>query len=215
MVSTYDEFKRLLDEAGFMLFSGGGYLSLADVTAPEAWHAGGPLDPWGWKDRLAASRDGAYAHIFAGRSGFISRRWYPLFHAALCEDVEESYALGLAPRLALDMWRLFDERPTWGRHELRCALGGRFSGKAEFERALRRLERGMLITISGQVQPLSTGGLPVGWQAMEYARVDAYLGDWLSAEPEGRAARQIIRAHAFETWPQLTPAEFERCFFKT
>ena len=215
MIRTYEEFVSLLNEKGFMLFSGDGYLSLADVTAPEAWHTGGPLDPWGWKDRLAQARDGAYAHMFAGRGGFVSRKWYPLFYVAYWEDLDESYALGLAPRLALDMWRLFDERPVWGRHELRRALSGRFAKKAEFERALRLLERTMQITISGQVQPLSANGMPMGWQAMEYARVDMYLADWLSdAEPDAATARQIIRTHAFETWPSLSDAEFARCFFK-
>ena len=153
--------------------------------------------------------------MFAGRGGFVSRKWYPLFYAAYWEDLDESYALGLAPRLALDMWRLFDERPVWGRHELRRALSGRFAKKAEFERALRLLERTMQITISGQVQPLSANGMPMGWQAMEYARVDMYLADWLSdAEPDAATARQIIRTHAFETWPSLSDAEFARCFFQ-
>lgn len=73
----------------------------------------------------------------------------------------------------------------------------------------------MQLTISGQVQPLSPGGAPVGWQAMEYARVDAYLADWLSgAEPDAVTARQMIRTHAFETRPTLSEAEFARCFFK-
>ena len=34
MIRTYEEFVSLLNEKGFMLFSGDGYLSLADVTAP-------------------------------------------------------------------------------------------------------------------------------------------------------------------------------------
>ena len=213
-IRTYDEFVGVLNENGFMMFCGsGGYLSLRDVTEPSAWHTGGKADPWGWKDRLAERRDGAYAHMLGGNGGFISREWYPAAHAAWAVDIYERYAAGLVPRLAMEMWRLFEARPVWGRHELRRALIGRFERKNEFETALRYLERGMLITISGQVQPVSLSGRPMGWQAMEYARADVYLGDWLcGTEPDAASARQMIRERAYATSPAMTEAEYARCF---
>ena len=63
---------------------------------------------------------------------------------------------GLVPKLAMNMWELFEERPVWGRPDLRHALTGRYEKKSEFESALKYLERAMLTTISGQVQPVST-----------------------------------------------------------
>lgn len=215
MIRTYDEFAQELDRLGFMLFwSEKGYLSLGQLTDRAAWHTGiEDTDPWHWKDMMAERRDGAYAHILAGQGTFISREWYPVFNAAYSIDIEERYDMGLLPRLTMDMWRLFDERPVWGRHELRRALAGRFSKKSEFESALRTLEGGMLITISGQVQPLSLSGKPIGWQAMEYTRADVYLSDWLEgAEQDADDARQMIREHAFKNSPGMSEADFARCF---
>lgn len=214
MIRTYDEFHALLNESGFMLLGGAyGRLSLTCMTDPAAWHTGGELDPWGWKDRMAQSRDGAYAHMFGGQAGFVSRQWYSTFFAAYSADIEYEYAAGLVPGLSMDMWRLFCERPVWGRHELRRALAGRFERKSAFDSALRYLERGMLITVSGNVQPLSDSGRPIGWQAMEYTRADAYLGDWLTdAEQDGRCARQMICNRALELSPELNASELKRLF---
>lgn len=214
MIRTYDEFRALLNESGFMLLGGAhGRLSLNCVTDPTAWHTGNELDPWLWKDNMAQRRDGAYAHIFGGQAGFVSRQWYPLFCAAYMIDIEYEYSAGLVPQLSMDMWRLFNERATWGRHELRRALAGRFERKSAFDSALKHLERGMLITISGNVQPISDSGRPIGWQAMEYTRTDAYLGDWLpDTEQDRRHARQMICERALELSPELSASELKRLF---
>lgn len=58
MICTYDEFRALLNESGFMLLGGAhGRLSLNCVTDPTAWHTGNELDPWLWKDRRSAATE--------------------------------------------------------------------------------------------------------------------------------------------------------------
>lgn len=213
MIRTYDEFVDLLNEKGFLLLTGRDYLSVEQVTDIDNWYTDTPLDPWSWKDKLATRRDGAYSHMFAGQCGFISRGWFPMFYAAYSIDIYDEYDAELVPKLAMNMWELFEERPVWGRPDLRHALTGRYEKKSEFESALKYLERAMLTTISGQVQPVSMLGKPMGWPALEYSRTDTYLADWLEGgEQDAAKARQIIRARAEENFPALKKSACARYF---
>ena len=103
MIRTYDEFVDLLNEKGFLLLTGRDYLSVEQVTDIDNWYTDTPLDPWGWKDKLATRRDGAYSHMFAGQCGFISREWFPMFYAAYSIDIYDEYDAGLVPKLAMNM----------------------------------------------------------------------------------------------------------------
>jgi len=218
MVETYAAFRERLQALGFILFGGGRgeMLELGDITRPGSWHSGEPeTDPWDWKDRLAASRDGAYVRVLDGRATLMDRAWIPVFWAAFRQEwpLEERYEAGLADRMTLRMHGLFEQRPEWARHELTDALDIGAKQKAAFTRALVNLQREMAIVICGQTQRVAVNGMPMGWPSMAYMRTEAWaLPEWRAqAEALTRAeARSLIRARIRHISPQCPVRTLDR-----
>ena len=212
-VRTYEEFLGALNELGFLLFGGNstGMLKLSDITEPGAWFQGGADDPWGWRNRLCEEKDGVYARVLGGQTFLISWKWYPRFLAAYREidTLEERYEAGEIGGAVWRMYELFEEKQTLAKHE----LTKRFT-KAEVTKGLEALQREMYITISGEVQKLSVDFRPIGWQSMEYTRVEDWAGAALreSEELDGKKARKEIRIRAGEISPGAGKEALNRLF---
>ena len=214
MIHTYNEFLTELDRCGMLLlWSKSEYLSLSQMTPDENWHTGSELDPWLWRTRLALQRDGAYAHLFRGQGMLISKSFYPVVYAAFHTDMEYEYDSGRITQAAMRMWELFEEQDTWSRPKLRRAMMREAPEKPTFEAALLTLEANMQITISGSVQPTSFTGSPVGWQAMDYARADVWLKDFLPEElPSREEARQLLLERIHCNCPAISASGFKKVF---
>lgn len=213
-VRHYDEFVGALNGLGFLLFGGrgSGLLTLSDVTAPGDWFTGEPeTNPWEWRRLLTERRHGAYARLLGGQTFLISNAWYPRFLAAYrtCDDLEERYAAGLVGADVMEMYRMFEEKPFMGKHELTA----RFT-RPRAEKALAALQREMYITISGEVQRLSVDFRPVGWPSTEFARVDQWAPEALSESEglDGAAARREIRRRAEEISPGADKRTLDKLF---
>lgn len=66
---------HFINKVGFLPLSKNafGYVSLEDMTHPYSWHTGNEdIDPWIWKDKVAAEKKAAYTKIFNKKPGFIS-----------------------------------------------------------------------------------------------------------------------------------------------
>lgn len=218
MVETYQAFLERLHALGFILFGGGRgeVLELGDITRPESWHTSQlETDPWDWKDRLAASRDGAYVRVLDGRATLMDQAWIPVFWAAFRQDtpLPERYEAGLLDRMTLRMHALFEQRPEWARHELTDALEIGPKQKAAFARALVNLQREMAIVICGQTQRVAANGMPIGWPSMAYMRTGEWaLLEWKAqAEALTRAeARAQIRARIRQISPQCSARTLDK-----
>lgn len=214
MVKRYDEFVSALDEIGFLLFGGrtSGMLTLEDMTDPAAWYCGeAETNPWQWKTMLAERKDGVYARLLGRQTFMISNAWYPKFLAAYrtCDSMPERYAAGLVSAGLFEAYRMFEEKPTMGKHELTARLT-----RSRAERALSDLQREMYVTVSGEVQRVSIDFKPIGWPSTEYTRVDQWAPDAL-AEAEtldGEQARDAIRTRAGEISPRAEANALDRLF---
>ena len=211
-VKHYDEFLEALNELGFILFGGraSGMLTLGDITAPGDWFCGEPeTNPWEWRNLLCERRDGVYARMLGGQTFMVSSAWYPRFLAAYreCDSLPERYEAGLVSADVFEMYRMFEEKPFMGKHELTA----RFT-RPRAEKALTVLQREMYITISGEVQKLSVDFKPIGWPSMEYARVDVWAADALSESEKldcGQARREIRRRAG-----EISPGADEKALHK-
>lgn len=54
--------------------------SVEEHTASLSWWTGDPeQDPWEWRELIARTGEVAYGKFFAGKSGFVSKAWFPAF----------------------------------------------------------------------------------------------------------------------------------------
>lgn len=102
-IRTWQELINWINEIGFLpLFAN----EIEDFSAEEHvtplywWTGNSEQDPWEWREIIAASRQVAYGKFFAGKAGFISLEWLPVF--ANCRrngyDFDARWEDGLASR---------------------------------------------------------------------------------------------------------------------
>ena len=196
MIRNYDDFIRELCAAGFSQFGGhkNAVMSLiaygwgAEPPDTVQWHSGDPdRDPWEWRMRVFAESDIAYAKVFFGHSGFITREWYPYFLAARQggRGLREAYADGMVSRMAKRMYDLLQGEGAMPVHELKARLGVGKEDKSAYERALVELQMGLYITLCGQAQKVSRMGESYGWHSNMLCTAE----DFWPAEVFEQAAR--------------------------
>lgn len=218
-IAGYEGFAARVGDMGFLLFyeRDAGFPSLRELTRDGAWFTGDEAgDPWGWKDRAARQGDMAYGRLLNGHKGFVSLAWAPIFRAAYSPEdgLEGEYRDGLVDALTMRLWKLFEARPVWARHELTRELGIPAKRAGAFERSLTQLQRQWLIVTSGTAQRIAYDGHPYGWASMEYTRYDSWARALNLPEPErncGQARLQIQR-RARELAPDMTDVQCMRLF---
>ncbi len=81
-IHTAEELLEVIERVGFLpLFSNDipGF-SVENMAAVSSWWTGDvEIDPWEWRVILTRTGKVAYGKFFAGRAGFISRKWFPYF----------------------------------------------------------------------------------------------------------------------------------------
>ena len=186
LLCKYEDFLARVDELGFMAFSNilEGLPSLTGETPARIWHTGDPeTDPWRWKDRAAEEKRFAFGCILGGNKGFVSARMYPFFHAACHprESMEERRYDGLVSHTAWELWKLFEDRKVLDTGEIRKQMGvSKKKGAGRVDAAIVELQRNFHITVAGSRQKTDKSGMPYGWHANVYNRVEDWTPEsWL------------------------------------
>ena len=116
-IRTWKELVGWVNEIGFLpLFANEvtGF-SAEEHVSPLFWWTGDPeQDPWEWREIIAASHKAAYGKFFAGKAGFISLEWLPVFANYRRDgyDFDSRWEDGLAGRrekLVMDLLTARDE----------------------------------------------------------------------------------------------------------
>ncbi|HOP11273.1 MAG TPA: hypothetical protein PK629_07265 [Oscillospiraceae bacterium] len=176
MVCNFGDFCEVLTESGFSMSGGNahgiftaipvGWENQQFSDSPIRWHTGKPdTDPWEWRMRVLAERnDVAYAKMFFGVGGFITKEWYPYFYAMRRSlSFGEEYRRGTVTNAAK---RIYDTINAYGLlavHEIKRFGGFGRDEKSTFERALIELQMQMAITACGQKQRQTKNNKPYGW----------------------------------------------------
>ena len=198
-LNTYQDFINLLDSSGFLTLSANkaGVPDVSSMTAPEQWHTGLDTDPWQWKTRVVEEKQAAYAKIFGGMPSFVTREWYPLLLAARrgCGSFEEAWENGLVSAEAKRIYDLFGERHVLAVHEIK-AMAGLKGAAGKYEHAMRALQEGMWITVSGMTRMATADGRPHSWPVTEYSLVEDWVWPGVMeqalAADRAEAAEQLI-----------------------
>jgi len=199
-LTTYEEFLARAEALGFLALSPifPGMPSLGGETAPGQWHTGLESDPWRWKDRVAQEKRLAYGCILGGHKGFVTRRMYPIFHAAFhpVEAMPERWAAGTVSPVVWQLWQLFEEKGVLNISQVRQSLAG--SGRlaaSAVDAAVKQLQSEFYITVDGNERKVSAKGEFYGWPVIRYRRVTDWApAGWLEGVSDWPAeeARNLI-----------------------
>jgi hypothetical protein len=81
-IRTWRELIDWINEVGFLpLFQNEipGF-SVEEHTSDLFWWTGDKeQDPWEWREIIARTEEVAYGKFFGGKSGFVSKEWFPVF----------------------------------------------------------------------------------------------------------------------------------------
>lgn len=222
-IACFSDFCSALNEIGFTIGgeNGEGIFTLCDYFAPcIAWHTEErETDPWEWRMRvLDERRDIAYAKVFFGKSGYITRAWYPCFLAARRggRGVEDCYAEGRMSHAAWKLYGLLQARGPLPLHTLKQEGGFGKESKAAFDKALTELQMGLYITICGQQCKHNGLGLEYGWSSTAFTTTEEFFGADVFREAAALTpleAAQKIEARAREINPQADARKLRKFIF--
>ena len=227
MIRCYGDFVRELLQAGFSM-GGGNSQGIYSVISwdwnqeppyetPVRWHTGDPeTDPWEWRMRVLEERDDiAYGKLFLGKSGFITKRWYPDFLAVRRqgESLEDAYAQGKISQHARRVYGAMEGREAMALHELKQAAAFSREDASKFDRALVELQSKMYLTLCGRQRKRSLSGAEYGWSSTVLCKAEAFFDPQVWEESLGiqpQAARERIAVQALRLNPQAQPKAVEK-----
>lgn len=223
MVNSFAEFCNELIKCGFSMGGGNakGIYAVIDFDwqtsipgCPIQWHTGDPeTDPWEWRMRVLEERhDIAYAKVFFGASGYITRQWYPLFLAVRRQGLvfDEWYDEGKATLMEKNIYEVISEQGRLPLHELKQLCGIHKEDTSAFERALVSLQKNLFITMCGRMQKKNKFGESYGWSSTVFCTVEEFWGEDLSTDISPKDACRQIHDHILELNPQADEKTIRR-----
>lgn len=198
-----------VDELGILPFFRCGIkgLSVEELTPDALWFQKGVDGPWEW--RQEAIGEFAYAKLFRGKAGFVSRAWFPSLanYRRGGMDFDGRYAEGRMSALSRRLYELIGTAPR-STPELK-RLAGADSG---YDRAIVSLMMSTDVVILGFDKALDAFGRPYGWGISRYAAAEAALGERVAERygepPETSFGR--MRDHLLRLCPGAESAAVER-----
>ncbi len=185
-IRCFDDFCAELRESGFSLAGKDkGIFSLLTYDwsdQPEnaviRWHTGDKdTDPWEWRMRVLYDCDDiAYAKLFFGTGGYITKEWYPYFWAVRRHGVsfEEAYENGTISAIAKRIYDIIEKNGSIAMHELKQLAGITKEEASKYDRALVELQSKMFITLCGQTRKKNSIGMGYGWNSTMFTTVESF-----------------------------------------
>lgn len=183
-INSYADFCTEIQKIGFSIGGGNaeGIFTIAQYYTNRIKDHTGDIDtdPWEWRIKGITECDNlAYGKLFFGKSGWITKEWYPYFLSVRRKGrtFEEEYYDGMLPVLAKDVYRLIVENPNISLYEIKTMLELGKERKSAFDKAITELQMKMYITISGQKQKISNEGKPYGWPVTTFCTIEEFWGN--------------------------------------
>lgn len=168
---------------------------------------------WGWKDRIAESRQAYYGKLVCLKPTFVSMEWLPRFYALtgntgdLADDLDQLGENGRVPELARNVVNYLSEHgPTGTRTLMQKLTDGSKEMKSALEKALEFLDTRMLIVKAG-----TEGGNSI---ANVWDLFPRFLPDVVDAGTEipTREAAVLLFRQFFQLTPAATVKALDRLF---
>ena len=214
-VTSAQELAELVEEWGMLpLFKSNipGF-SVEEHTPPELWFADGVDGPWEWKGPVIQRTGCAYGKFFAGKAGFISRKWFCHFANYRRDgyDFDARYDDGLARFSDKTVYDVLAERPPLLSKTWRERSG--IQKRGEFDSIVTRLQMLCYVVTADFVYPTSKSGKPYGWGLAQYATPEVLFGadfaERVYALPPEESGQQVA-AYLETLLPQASPAQIKK-----
>ena len=211
-IKTIQHLADYIEKIGFLpLFKNDlPMFSVEEMTVSEHWWSGDcNIDPWMWREQIAAAGNIAYGKFFGKKAGFLSLKWLPYFanfrrdgydFDALWEDGKAPYRL----KMIMD---IFDTAPQMISNQLKDAAGFGKGGEKNFEGTITALQMQIYLCVKCFRKRINRNGEPYGWPIAVYTTPEALWGyDVVTAayHEEPADSHDRIRRHITDCFPHAT-----------
>ncbi|HEX3076169.1 MAG TPA: hypothetical protein VHQ24_04820 [Lachnospiraceae bacterium] len=182
IIKTVDELSSYINRVGFLpLFRNEvtGF-SVEELTARDVWFgADQAIDPWAWREVIAERAQIAYAKLFAGKAGFISKEWYPTFvtYRRDAYDFDSRYEDGLASNRAKKVMDVLNEYESLPSNELKEIAGFGKGGEKGFDTVMSQLQMQTYVTVRRFKRKLNKKNEEYGWPVTIYSLPEKIWGE--------------------------------------
>ena len=187
-IQSFADFVNTLRQSGFSMGGGNdegvyavvpwGWQENPPYETPVRWHTEDrETDPWEWRMRVLNECDDiAYSKLFWGKSGYITKEWYPYFLSARRKgrSFREAYEDGTISHTAKRIYELVERDDFMPLHVIKQEGGFCKEDKSKFDRAITELQMKLYITMCGSAQKLSAKGEEYGWAATMFCTVERF-----------------------------------------
>ncbi len=181
--------------------------SVEEMTARRFWWSDErEQDPWLWRESASASGEVVYGKFFAGKSGFVSLEWFPVYANYRRDgyDFDARWDDSLATVREKKIMDRFADRPNWIGAELKNAAGFGKNGEKNFSGVLNGLQMQTYLVISGFRRKVSRRGAEYGMPVSVYTMPETVWGYEKVTSAYGESASesaQKIYAHIGTLFP--------------
>ncbi len=227
MINSYLDFCEELKKSGFSMAGANnkGIYSIIPFDWNEAppegcvleWHSEKPdVDPWMWRMRVLEERnDIAYAKLFFGLGGYITKEWYPYFLRLRRKGVgfSDYFDSGKASMLEKKIYEIIEAKGRIPVHEIKSECGINKEETSKFERAINSLQMKMFITVCGRAHKLNKRGEPYGWEVSVFCTAEDFWGGDITAESEPEEAYNKIKNQVMALNPNAEEKTIKKFIF--
>lgn len=213
-IRTWRELISWVNEVGFLpLFANEipGF-SAEEHVSDLFWWTGDPeQDPWEWREIIARTGEVAYGKFFGGKSGFVSREWFPVLANYRRDgyDFEARWEDGLANirhKKIMDCYpeEIHEDMPVteYTGFDLKRRAGFGKDGYKNFSGVITELQMQTYLTIRDFRRRKNKKGQEYGMPVCIYVRPEelwgyAYIADAYAESPEasGRRIYEQVARH--------------------
>ncbi len=215
---TVEDLENYIEEIGFLpLFRNEipGF-SVEERTVADFWWSGNEeKDPWEWRGIVAKNGRIAYGKFFAGKAGFISKKWLPYFSNFRRDgyDFDSLWEDGKANMRQKKIMDCFDDDTEIYSHELKAKAGFGKGKEKNFDGTVNGLQMSLYLTVREFRQKINKKGEPYGWAIAIYCKPEHLFGyDLMSAayKEDPMTSRERIYKHLHEIYPIAKDQEIKK-----
>jgi hypothetical protein len=154
--------------------------SVEELTDSTAWFGeNSTLDPWCWRQVIAAEGEIAYGKLFRNKAGFISKEWYPIFASFRRDgyDFDSRYEDGLASVREKKIMDVLMESPQLASNEIKSYAGFSKGGEKGFDTTMTSLQMKTYVTVREFIRKKNKQGEEYGWPVAVLSRSEQLFGE--------------------------------------
>lgn len=180
LIASAEDLGELVEVYGFLPFFKNELpgFSVEEHTPPNLWFVDDADGPWEWKGPVIRSTGCAYGKFFRGKSGFISKAWYPDFANYRRDgyDFDARYDDGLVRYKDKAVYDVLCEHDSLLSKEWKQLSGFGKNGRKGFEPILTRLQMQCYVTTVDFEYQQDRYGNIYGWGIARYATPEKHYG---------------------------------------